>query len=494
MRNNRVNIYRPLLFGADMEWQRVLLIAVFFTIAIFIGLNFTNYKVRAVALFLILLEIGLFLWKFIPQPRSFNILLFCIFLMPLGILLPQKIQRIMDFVPVFNTIKNIPLFAIVIFILFILLVLETLLLRKRLFLPGVIWLGTIMFLLGGLIALMRSGIQDYARDQWGSICLLGTATLFLSSTIIKHIKQAEKLFSVLVVGIIVYAFSLFILMQLNIPFVASNFLKSHNRLGGLLVLDFSVPVFGEDRMSFGCNPPQLSELCAIGLVIAFTYVLRSQSKKGRRAAAFVFALLAFIMIITNGRGGLIAGAVGMGFVYFASMVWKRPRLSVRPLVISTLIIVILGILFFWNQYAAKNRELVTRVEEMSNIWQSDTFIARMYTWRTLWPKIKNELFGTGFFGPSNVETVNPHNLFLWILMGTGIIGLLGFLFMITGIVPAILRGLKHHEPRRRSLSLAAFGVLAVTFTAGMGGIFFHGPIYVVFFWVLMGTVIAINRR
>jgi O-antigen ligase len=148
----------------------------------------------------------------------------------------------------------------------------------------------------------------------------------------------------------------------------------------------------------------------------------------------------------------------------------------------------------WSQSTPGSDVAYQRLLELGNITGAGTFLDRLDTWRTVWPLLLSNPFGIGFWGPSASYALNPHNMWLWLLQGTGVIGVIGFLMMIVALLPGIWRGLWDTDTRRRTLSVSALGVLGVVFVAGLASAFFQQPAHTTSFWVVMGSVAALDLK
>ena len=484
-------------FRLGLRWQRVLLIAVTMIASLYVGMNITNSKVMAVGLTIPMAVLGLAVWRCIPRPRAFNVGRMCLALMPLVITIPQRAKGMLRFIPGLNTLINSTVLALIVCGLAALLFMRTLARRERFGLPAMVWSGLGLFLLGGLVALIGAARADYARDHWASICLLGASALYLSIATVRRIEQAEQLLGALVAGLVAYGCGLLFLLWGQAPGVvaSANWLLRHGRLGGVAgIFGFSVPFLGTVGVALAGNAPQVGELLAMGLVVAVAYALNARSRRGRSVALVGTCLLAILMVMTNSRGAILAGAVGAGVVCAASLTWRAStaagsRMWVPPILALTVFVAVR----LWSQLSLFGGELNQRLVELGDVRIAYSFTSRTARWQTAWSLLRFDLFGIGFGGPT-AGYLNPHNLWLWLLQGTGVIGLLGFLIAIAGVLPAIWRGLRHSDPRRRTVSIAALGVLGVALVAGMASIFFHGAQHTVPFWAVMGVVLALDRQ
>jgi hypothetical protein len=432
-------------------------------------------------------------WSLIPPPRAFKVFCLALVFMPLSFDLPFGILGVL---PGFNAL---PFFGQVILALALALLVWPEFHQSFSTLSRSTWLGLFLFLLGGLLALIDAPNSYGVNTRWwGMQCLLPASVLFVSSTVVRNIKQAERLLGIIVTSMAVLGGLLFYCFRTGL-FVSqagsdANWLMTHGRLGGSLSVNLPVPLLGQIDMSIGNNAVQLGELVAMGIVIAFAYALGGRSRHSRWVAMIATSLLIILLVTTNSRGALIAASAGAVVVYTASLIWQSS--ARRFHLFAPMAVMLVGFVAAsgWVQLSFGGREALDRLLELRNISSAGTWVGRSELFQEVLLLLRDNPLGVSFWGPSPSVMLNPHNLYLWVAQGTGVIGLIGFLIILGSLMTVVLRGLRHPDPRRQVLSVAALGVLVVALVAGIGSVFFQVTNITATFWAVMGLLFAVDER
>ncbi len=435
-------------------------------------------------------------WRLLPPPRAMTVLGICLVLAPLQFSLPLGALGI---IPGLNTLGiwgQILLGVAVVFLTQVAL--------RRVPPPAAsgIWLAMLVFALGGMVALLWATDGDSVR-WWWTVCLLSVITCYVTGTVVHDLDQAERLLSVIVGGMIAFGLMMYLLLETRVFGLtqdsSSNWLLSVGRLGGSL--SFTTPTLFGFRIEFGVgsNAPQMGEYAVIGLAVSFAYALGARSMRGRLMALAATMMLCIILLVAQARGAWITAIIAVAVISALSLTWPtahRGRLLMRFLFFLILTVPLAVLVVQWRiNVDPTGGTLLNRVIALSNITTDSSFTGRFVVWRAAWDMIRRFSFGYGFSGAfMSGGFNNPHNLYLWLLQGSGWIGALGFVLALGGLVALCLRGLNQAEPRQRVLSIAVLGVLTVVLVEGLGSVVFAVPQITAAFWAVMGVAMAINGR
>ena len=473
------------------KWLPVILVVVTLVAAIQIGRQVPMMGLGSGKSILILPAIVFLpvVWRLIPPPRAFNALCVCLVLMPLGISLGWQI---LTMIPGLNAL---PFFGQVLLVMALVFLTQVAMRRVRLPAASGIWLAMLIFVLGGAVALIGTTADSY--NWWGKVCLLSLITLYVTVTVVHSLDQAERLLSAMVTGMIVFGLGMYVLLRSGIGVRAgpdTNWELAVGRLGGGLSWGFDVG-FGID-LAVGSNAPQLGEYVAIGLAISFAYALGARSRLSRLGAMVSVALLSAILISALARGAMIGVVAAVVVIIAANLVWPgshRGLLLLRLLLLLMLVLLVAILATQWRiEIDPTGGDIRSRMMSFRDIMSSISVVTRLMVWRAAWAMVQRYPFGYGFSGafmPGGFN--NPHNVYLWMLQGSGWIGFFGFLLALGGLAAVCLRGLSQPEPRRRVLSTAALGVLVAVLTQGIASVVFATPQITGAFWAVMGASLAV---
>lgn len=433
-------------------------------------------------------------WRLIPPPRALKVLGICLVLMPLQFTLPLGALGI---IPGLSTLGIWGLMLLGMAAVFL-----TQMALRRMPPPTAsgIWLAMLIFVLGGIAALLWATESDSIRCWW-IVCLLSLVAFYVTATVVRDLDQAERLLSAIVTSMIVFGLVMYILLETRVFDVTqnslSNWLLSAGRLGGSLVF-VTPPLFGFGiEFGVGSNAPQLGEYAAIGLAVSFAYALGARSTRGRLMALAATIMLSIILLITQARGAWAATVTALAVIGAVSFSWSalhRGRLLMQLLFFLALIVPLAVSVLQWRiDVDPTGGTLMNRLMALSNITADSSFASRLEVWQAAWEMIWRFPFGYGFSGAfMSGGYNNPHNLYLWVVQGSGWIGTLGFVLALGGLAVLCLRGLSRSEPRRRVLSTAVLGVMIVVLVEGVASVVFAVPQITVAFWAVMGIAVAIN--
>jgi hypothetical protein len=247
------------------------------------------------------------------------------------------------------------------------------------------------------------------------------------------------------------------------------------------------------------NAPQMGEFAMIGLVGSVAYFLGHPRRKARNMAGGCALLLAAVIALAQARGAF-TGALA-GFVVSAVLMFshagpgRRTGVMRRVLIIFGVLSVLAVGISLWQFGRTDTGDSITsRVRALRTPGKDETLQGRVILWRTAFDLAVSKPLGSGFFTSFEQTNIrNPHNLYLWLLLGVGWIGVAGF-FIVGGRVCFILRaGLNEAPPELIVVNIAVLSIMGAVAVAGLTGVFFALPAHIICLWVLVGAAVAINR-
>jgi hypothetical protein len=206
----------------------------------------------------------------------------------------------------------------------------------------------------------------------------------------------------------------------------------------------------------------------------------------------VFALLAAIVIVlTLSRAAWVSTALSLGLgLALMTGVWRERE--VIPLLIGIAMAVLAALpltaSFIYSRFAESPYEvLTTRFDQYTVALQ----VVREYP-----------LFG---FGPGNwinalakhdflwLEVLPPHNVALWVLAETGILGLVFYLAIVVSAAARLLRLIANRRDLSGRLGMATLIALATTVLVGLTDPTYREPNVFAVFWLLIALSVALPR-
>ncbi len=292
-----------------------------------------------------------------------------------------------------------------------------------------------------------------------------------------------------------------VLVQLVVmSWVAFNIMKSERAArGALLTLALSCALLAclqqigvsdtrndisnqlERISAFGFHPNNLARILSLG-VLALAGLTYAMSKRVIKSQLLVWGMIGLIglsIVQTGSRGALLALVAG-----FLVFVLKRGAVSTK---IRNAAIVLIGIIFFTVlvfQSEMGSARFESAVEE-GNLARRETIYPE--AWRMF---LEKPVFGWGAkvseyelgarLGHVDEDSKNPHNLILFVLLSSGLVGLAP---LMLGILLTFKIAWKARDSLRGVLPLS---LLVTILVANMSGVYLHNKMH----WLVMAYVLS----
>jgi len=368
---------------------------------------------------------------------------------------------------------------------------------KSLFIP------IILIVIGASLAIIFSTDLRASAGIWKAWFLDPLLFFVVVITTIKNLKQIKGvLYSLFLSGAVVSVISLIYLIQgkldpfgrLQAFYDSPNYLAMYLAPALIIGLGFiSKKVFQPslnacsrpNKLAHFGEPSENDPLATLGalvpasLLARFTYLVTSLAKSFRLEYLFVIAIV-FALCFTKSFGawlGIIA-AVCFGVVFY---LYKSGRKQFA----LTILYLVLLIIVFLGYFALIQKE--------------SSFDARIVIWQEAWEVFKaNPILGIGpgtfgnYFPPyPELGVPQPHNIFLAFLLQTGIIGFIGFIWLLIWFFRTGAKLLTVH-----------CSLFTVTLMSVMVYILVHGLVDTtywkndlsVIFWIIVALMVVLKNR
>lgn len=271
------------------------------------------------------------------------------------------------------------------------------------------------------------------------------------------------------------------------------------------------------KRNFGFSGIMFVDYVGIGIVIT-TVVLVFIHKRYKPIIFFLLSLFTIALILTQTRSIWIVTALCLGG-FFLFLIYNSNKLSLNRKKIVFFVVIIFSVFSLFSYYIiSSNKEIISRVQTekitADNLKSGDvnsSLLTRLFIWDTAFNAFKaNPVVGIGIYAFPEVSVVyhripkilynkfvknlTPHETFIAIATERGIIGLIGFLYLLFNMIGFSIKSLKlsiTKEQREFSLILliANIYVLCSMFITD-AWLWGHGIVL----WSLVLGFTAANRK
>ncbi len=312
---------------------------------------------------------------------------------------------------------------------------------------------TLFTIIGIFSTALNSGYAESYQDSYDLRVITLIILMFL---IVNHFYNDKSL---VYEALNIYVISIILLYILALSGVGTEF-----KNGRLLL--------------FGENPNSIGVKAVVAFLVVVSRLINDKLslKKILLNGLYIFSTLNLI-ILTGSRGALLSVFLGLAILilFMKITIWKKILLTIGGIGFS---ILFLGIVMKTNP--AFERRIMNTIETgdtgRNDLWESSLII------------IEDNLFlGVGLAGalPEMMKytgrLIDPHNVFLYVLMTTGLFGFLFYLIFILKLWKNL------HQSFKRNGRVVFLVMLAVVlFNMGKTG----GAIGKIFFWFFFAILIG----
>lgn len=350
----------------------------------------------------------------------------------------------------------------------------------------------LLYITGALISYL---ITDKTGPELNIIRLLCIFPLVLSMVIhstIHSVEDAEKYLWILLISTAVVGL-LFLLGDKLFSFVGPTEYLA-----------------GSGRRSMELRFPHLDVLmltpastsCLFSIIIPFAYGSWLVHDSGyKKACAGVTCLICgLVMIVSQGRAGMIAAIVTISIYSYWFFRQKQNHRYAILLWYGLILLVIIGGSWYLS-INSENNILYERIFNAIRNPRNDlNYIGRSILLKENLITFFEKPWGIGLFGLTDTakgDTWNVHNLWLWNALSFGIIGLIGYVWILLTYLKVFLRQLYNPDPRKRSFAVMGTVSIIGTIIMGQFGALAWDPYSVVIVWAPLAisySALTLDRR
>ncbi len=358
--------------------------------------------------------------------------------------------------------------------------------------PAVLWYSQALFVLGGVAALASTGFTRSGIEFWLRFCGLSTATLIVTTLSVDSAARAKQLLSAILVSALLVSFATAvaakagILLWSDAAIVDSALVGDETfRVGGALVMG---------PLTVDVHPITLGEFQVMAACIAMSFALATGRRSIRWLAGGTCALLlALFAAMSNSRAGLLAFLAGAAFVTLALARGRRFSLGSGVLLglvgAGALAVAVYLLLPSDTRTFVLDRTVAALLDPGGD----PNFQGRQLLWAEYTNLLAQNPLGMGFPYYTQLDN-NPHDMWLYAGLGTGLAGALGFAgVVVVGLVQSMTGMLGARDDA--SVVYTAIGAALVTvLVAGLTSVYFHQQYKIVALYALVGCAVALRAR
>jgi len=343
-----------------------------------------------------------------------------------------------------------------------------------------------LFYIGG--ALIAYFLSYKTGGELSIIRIICVFPMILSLSIFLTIESGDDAKSYLW-AVLTAAFLLSLIFQFGPRFLPS-FIDSYYRPEvGRAGLQIVIPYVG-NLVIFAASA---GDKFGFMFTLAFSFWLINRSFWIRIVAALMCLSLGAAMVNAQGRGGTIAALVSSSFIAYLS-IKKGGRLRIRALVIYSIVgLSIIGATWYFA-VQSESKSVTMRITSLySDPFGDPNYLGRLEIWKRGLEIIQQRPMGIGLVGfesPGN-DTWIVHNIWLYIFLSFGVIGFLGFVWLLSTFFKAFLKGIRNENPDINNLCVAGIGLLINLIIAGQFSPIVYEPYTVGIIWVPLATIYAV---
>lgn len=277
--------------------------------------------------------------------------------------------------------------------------------------------------------------------------------------------------------------------NMNYADAEKNLIKNASILGGTLISIYLISisdlhysrVFIISNRGQYTDPNGLSSSLAFGAIFLVDYLLQTKKMSNRIFLLVCLIIIIYGMLLTGSRGGIVGLTLGIAFLVLLGSKGKRnSRLKIFIIITLIFMLVIIlgsGILSNYLDIKVLDRMTINSIIETGGT-------GRLIIWKNAYAILKNSpIIGYGFASAPYViyqnfgTYVSTHNDILFLLLGTGILGLLLFVIFF-------IKMIKRCVINRDILSLSML-VMLISFSGTLDYLF-NKNLWNIFIYIQIG--------
>jgi hypothetical protein len=319
------------------------------------------------------------------------------------------------------------------------------------------------------------------------ISILPFIALFLCIYFINSIQNADR-----AVWIFLISSAIFVMVYLFAPNVHPDPMEIMAREGSMRLYKLiKLPLCSRIYIT-----PANGAIC-ISLVLAVAYLFYIQAKVvyKKLLALFILGMCISAIILSQGRSATIGSIFAVLIIQYLNIIfYKKNKLSFnnffKPLLIAFIIITSV-------YFTASNSTDIYYREHGLQLFKGPTGLivesGRWNRWTAAAEVIMDNPFGVGIWGFPGIESDQSwiaHNLYLFLWLSFGFLGLIGFLLIFSHLIKLFYYGLHSFNQDKIKFSIIGIGCIVILIVSGMSSPIFWSPWEVLIFWFPIGISAA----
>lgn len=325
------------------------------------------------------------------------------------------------------------------------------------------WFAFTLYILGALLTWRFSvrifGEIDMIRIQ----CVFPLALSLVMFVSVRATEDAERLLWALLTSAAILAL-VFLVGRYIFPryITAASYAAGSGRLSMALAIPHQLG-------SMEMLPQRTSNVYGYLLVFAYSLWVFHHSFLHRTYALLLCLLFGCIIITTQGRGGAITAGLGAAIIsVYATFSRKLLHVSGVWIKFAVVSLAVIGGLWYLSVHSTNVYFYQHGISLFADPQQDENLLGRYQRWSDgIQLLMANPILGTGLRGyetPWGLDTSEVLNVFLYTVLSFGVLGFVGFLWILLKFLAAFRHGILSRDQTTRMMCIASL--------CGMLGFFF----------------------
>jgi len=328
-----------------------------------------------------------------------------------------------------------------------------------------------------------------------ALCLFPAVICFLCIYLINTKEKAEKLLWIFLLSTLILGI-LFLFGRFVFSFIS---LSEYAKDSGRLSMTLSAPFLGD----ISINASGAGALFSIVFSLSFSFWLNTSSKKKRYLALGLVIVFVMVLLKSQGRAGLYASIFSAMAIWYLSTKFRRLSARLTFVKLLFIIICILGTTYYLAIVSETTSFRDRGLEFFYSPLKAQSFDSRRGIWGLVIPMIIRNPFGIGANGLLAMESTGigelgniygdiwgVHNLILYLLLFSGFIGTIGFIWIFVWFIKRCMHRLNCDDPIVPFFCIAGIGIIIAFFINGLSSPVLYDSWETSILWFPVGIIIA----
>lgn len=256
----------------------------------------------------------------------------------------------------------------------------------------------------------------------------------------------------------------------------------------LMVFKYMPSQFRERYVALPINPVEFSYIAGVVAIYSWVVFLRENDRYKKILNSIFVGMILYVILQTKTRGAWLGLLASLSIVY----IFKNEKFIKNTAKTITVFLGLSGVVYIFrkNIYVLKYYNRLLSIMNTKNDYSNTS---RLIAWKIGWDRFKEKpLTGWGYkvknpypTGPGGANQVldHPHNEYIAFLVGGGVIGLLGYLYLMISI---FIKAIKN---RNNAYWLVMLGLVSFTLVYGVVEALFQVSNSLFLFLIMIGVVV-----